>query len=461
MKAKAGIIAAFSIIAGMLAWAQQGSFRRPVTVENEEPVTFNKQIVRILQDRCQSCHHPGDIAPFSLITYQDAYNRRNQIRSITTDRIMPPWHVNSECGGFQDDPSLTGEQLHAIRQWVDSEAPEGNPGDLPPPLKFASGWSLGQPDMTFKMEEPMTPNFSKGDVYRCFVFPTNLGENRYVSAVEILPGSRAMVHHVLLFIDTTMESVRLDNADPGPGYTCFGGPGFTFLYALGGWAPGNKTKFLPDGIGLFLPKNSRIVMQVHYSARSGVVEADRTEIGLYFAQKPVQKTLLTLPLINLNFKIPAGAKNHPVTASFKFLPYDVHLHAITPHMHLLGRTMSVTATTLDGKKVCLADVPDWDFHWQSTYFYQEPIALKAGTRFDLIAHYDNSATNPNNPNNPPKDVGWGENTSDEMCIAFLSFTLDSENSSGSPGLAKTNLDSFSPFWKVDLSPRERAGHRNH
>ncbi|HEV8131376.1 MAG TPA: ascorbate-dependent monooxygenase [Acidobacteriota bacterium] len=458
------ILLAGLLLAGLavLVPAQQPgpSRRRPVSIENEEPVTFNKQVVRLLQDRCQTCHHPGDIAPFSLITYQDAYDHKGEIRYQTENRIMPPWHVNSECAAYQDNPSLTSEEIRMLRRWVDSGAPEGNPVDLSAPLKFNSGWSLGQPDMILAMDEPMTPDFSKGDMYRCFVLPTNLDENRYVSAAEVLPGSRAMVHHVLLFVDSDPKapSQHLDSQDPGPGYTCFGGPGFSFIYALGGWAPGNRPKLLPDGVGMMLPKNSRVVMQVHYSARSGKQEADRTSVGLYFSKTPVKKTLLALPIINTNFKIPAGESNYKVTASLPnglaFLPADVHLLGVTPHMHLLGKKMTVTAIAPDKKQLCLVDVPNWDFHWQGTYFYEDPIVLKTGTRINLTAYYDNSENNPENPNNPPRDVGWGENTTDEMCIAFLHFTLDAEVPI--PGLAKTTLDSFARFWEVDLAPRRHG-----
>jgi len=459
------VLLASILLAGLtllLPAQHPGSSRRPVVTETEEPVTFNRQIARILQAHCQTCHHPGDIAPFSLISYQDAYDHRQAMLYQTGNRIMPPWHVNSECIDFQDNPSLTVEEIRDIRRWVDSGAPEGAPADLPPPMKFNSGWSLGQPDLILAMDEPMTPDFSKGDVYRCFVLPTNLSKDSYVSAAEILPGSRAMVHHVLLFVDTSTKSQELDSQDPGPGYTCFGGPGFSFVYALGGWAPGNRPKLLPNGVAMFLPKNSRVVMQVHYSAHSGKREADRTEVGLYFSKVPVQKTLLALPIINTSFRIPAGASNYKVTASLPYnlpsLPTDIHLLGVTPHMHLLGKKMTVTATAPDKKQLCLVDVPNWDFHYQATYYYKDPMALKTGTRVNLTAYYDNSSDNPDNPNSPPVDVGWGENTSDEMCIAFLHFTLDAE--APIPGLGKTNLSSFFKFWEVDLAPSDRGVSRN-
>lgn len=424
-------------------------------------VTFNKNVAPILQAHCQTCHHPGAIAPFSLITYDDAYARKDAIVYQTQNRTMPPWHVNSQRNDFKDDPSLSDAELATLRLWVESGAPEGDSQDLPAALTFSDGWSFGEPDLVLTMNEPMTPDFSRGDVYRCFVFPTNLSEDRFVSTVEVRPGSQAMVHHVLLFIDTSGKSDELDRADPGPGYNCFGGPGFSFLWALGGWAPGSRARPLPEGVGMYLPKKSNIVMQVHYSARSGKTEPDQSSIGLRFSTTPVQKRLLSLPVINNRFRIPAGESDYKVTASVPFLPFDVHLLGITPHMHLLGKKMTVKATALGGEEIWLVDVPNWDFHWQGTYTYKEQIALKAPSRFDLAAYYDNSDGNPDNPNSPPLDVGWGENTTDEMCIAFVHFTLDLENLTGDKAKAATTLDTFPPFWQVDLTPAASPGRPDH
>jgi len=417
-----------------------------------QAVTFNKQIARILQASCQKCHHEGDIAPFPLMTYQDAFDHRFAMADQTGRRLMPPWHVDSSCGGFEDDPSLSGEDIRAIGEWVASGAPEGDPRDLPPPLTFTPGWSLGPPDQVLAMEESFTPSFTQGDVYRCFVMPTGLTADRFVAAVEVAPGGRAMVHHVLLFVDSADTAERLDRADPGPGYTCFGGPGFTPTSALGGWAPGNRPRLLPEGVGMHLPKDSRVVMQVHYSARSGVLEPDRTLIGLHFSKAPVQKRLLAVPVLNYNFLIPAGAKDHEVRASIPYIPFDAHALAVTPHMHLLGKRMNLTATLPDGRQVCLVNVPDWDFHWQGTYFYRSQVPLPVGTRVDLSAWYDNSSENPQNPSRPPRNVTWGEATTDEMCLAFLSFTLDAENLTGAAGLAATGLATFSPFWEEGWLP---------
>lgn len=396
-------------------------------------ITFNKEIVRILQDNCQKCHHEGDIAPFPLMSYQDAFTHRVQIVTQTSSRTMPPWHVRSTCAAYEDDPSLSDADIQTLSKWVEQGAPEGDPKDLPAPLTFSSSWKLGEPDEVMTMSQPYTPDFSRGDIYRCFVLPTGLTEDRYVSAVEISPGSRAMVHHIILFVDTGNSARDLDAKEPGPGYTCFGGPGFTAAYNLGGWVPGNAPRPLPDGIGMPLPKNSTVVMQVHYSARSGVVEPDQTTLALHFSKKPVQKRLLTVPVVNTKFTIPAGSADYEVKASIPFIPFAAHLLEVTPHMHLLGQKMTVTATLPGGEQVCLVDVPDWDFHWQGTYTYKNPIAIPIGSRVDLSASYDNSSDNPANPNNPPKAVSWGENTTDEMCIAFLGYTVDAENLTGASG----------------------------
>ncbi len=387
-------------------------------------VTWSRAISRILQERCQTCHHDGDIAPFPLVTYADAYEHRFQIRIQTEARLMPPFHVDRSCARFAGDPSLDESEIAAIGRWVDAGAPEGDPASAPAPLTFASGWSLGEPDLVLPMPEAYTPDFAGGDVYRCFSLPTSLTEDRWMDGVEVKPGVRGMVHHVLLFIDTAGAAAPLDAADPGAGWTCFGGPGFTPGGTLGGWAPGNTPSLLPQGVGILLPARSTVVMQVHYSARSGIVAPDVSAVGLHFSRGAVSQRLYTLPLLNTGFTIPAGASGYPVTASLAYIPLNVRLLGITPHMHLLGRTMEVTATAPDGTKTCLVSVPDWDFHWQATYRYAAPIELRAGSRIDLLATYDNSTANPENPNSPPKDVSWGERTVDEMCIAFLSFTLE-------------------------------------
>jgi len=194
---------------------------------------------------------------------------------------------------------------------------------------------------------------------------------------------------------------------------------------LGGWAPGNTPRFAPPGTAARIPKGSRIVLQVHYH-KNGKPETDRTRIGLHFAKSPVEKRLRVAPVLNMGFEIPPGAERHEVKASMT-IPTDIHLHSVIPHMHLLGRDIKLTATLPDGRALPLVWLPDWDFNWQETYAYREPLALPKGTRIQLTAYYDNSEKNPHNPHNPPKAVRWGDETTDEMCIAFLGYTVDDEN----------------------------------
>ncbi|HEX5856085.1 MAG TPA: peroxiredoxin, partial [Thermoanaerobaculia bacterium] len=412
-----------------------------------------------LQKNCQTCHHAGGIAPFALVTYQDAWEHRVQMQIVTSERRMPPWKPDAACGAaFNGDPRLSDAEVGLFQQWLRLGAPEGDARRAPPPLVFDDGWKLGAPDLELGMSRPFQPDFTSGDVYRCFRIPTGLTAQRYLSGIEVAPGNRTMVHHVLLFADTTGATAALDGQDGQPGYPCFGGPGFDAISPLGAWVPGYRPALLPDGIGIDLPKSSTLVMQVHYSARTGGVAPDQTRVGLHFPKAPVQKRFLMLPLVNQTFLLPAGQADIPVRASFAAIPYDVTLWSIAPHMHLLGRTMSVSVTPPGGAAQCLVNVPSWDFRWQGFYGYRNPVRLPTFSRVDLVATYDNSADNPNNPNVPPRDVRWGENTSDEMCLCYVGFTLDGENLTGAEGSPPTNLGSFEPFWELRAAPgnpRER------
>ncbi|MDL2716357.1 MAG: c-type cytochrome [Acidobacteriota bacterium] len=412
-------------------------------------VTFHEQVERVLQKNCQTCHHEGGIAPFPLVSYADAYEHRVKMQIVTGNRTMPPWKPDSQCGAaLQGNPRLSDGDVAVFLEWLRHGSPEGDATRAPAPLAFDDGWKLGAPDLQLGMTQPFQPDFATGDVYRCFRLPTGLNGQRYLSGIEVAPGNRSMVHHVLLFADTTGATAALDGKDGQPGYPCFGGPGFNAVSPLGAWVPGYRPALLSDGIGIDLPKNATLVMQVHYSARTGGVAPDQTHVALHFAKGPVQKRLLTLPLVNQTFRLPAGQANIPVSASFAAIPYDVTLRNIAPHMHLLGRTMSVTLTPPGGTAACLVNVPDWDFRWQGFYAFVTPVKVSPFSRMDVQASYDNSADNSNNPNKPPKDVTWGENTSDEMCLCYVSFTIDSENLTGAAGLAPTSLETFEPFWEM-------------
>jgi hypothetical protein len=409
--------------------ARQRAIRVPSPPPQANGVTFNKEVVRVFQQNCQSCHHPGDIAPFSLMTYREARPYVLLIKEKVLSHEMPPWKPVDGCGDFDAARVLSQKDIDTIVQWVDRGAPEGIAADLPPQLVFDSGWVMGQPDLVLTNPEPYTPPSSE-DMYRCFTLPTNLSEDQYVSAIDIRPGDRETVHHVIAYIDTTGESVGLDERDPGPGYTSFGGPGFSITNAnaatLGGWAPGARPVMLPEGIAMSLPASSRVVLQVHYHPHAGPAKADQTQIGIYYSKQKPKQLLRILPLINQTFTIPPNEANYKVTAAIA-LPVATHLWVISPHMHLLGRKMTVQAAFPNGTTQCLINVQDWDYRWQGLYRYRNGVALPVNTRLSLTAFYDNSEDNPRNPNFPPKAVSWGEMTTDEMCIAFLGLTLDGED----------------------------------
>lgn len=404
--------------------AQAGKVRAVRHPLPDSGPTFSREIVRILQDHCQTCHHEGDIAPFPLVTYEDAKSHATLMRLMTMARSMPPWKPSDGCGDFEGERRLTDDEIGTIGKWAQAGAPEGDRADLPAPLVFNSAWTLGDPDLILASPEAFTPPPGQ-DTYRCFTIPTNLIATAYVSAVDIHPGDRSTVHHVLSFIDTTGESVKLDEAEPGPGYTCFGGPGFSLPGTLGGWAPGMRGLQLPKGVAFELPAASRLVLQVHYHPHHAQPSPDRTQFGIYFARETPERMMRIVPLINQSFTIPPNNGHYEVTAKLPIpTPFPTKIWLIAPHMHLLGRKMTVEMTPPNGASQCLIDIADWEFNWQGAYLYRQPIDVPAGTRLSLRAWYDNTEANPLNPNSPPKPVSWGEATTDEMCIAFLGMTIE-------------------------------------
>lgn len=437
------LLSGSALIAGTTVPDEKTPFLPKTEKANKKALTYVSSIAPILTKNCATCHRPGEVAPFSLLTYEEAKKRARQIAAVAKTGYMPPWK-DAAHGVFQDERRLTPEEVTTLNAWAEAGAPKGDAKVVLPTPKFKSGWKLGEPDFLAAMTEPYKLGAEGKDVYRCFVIPTNYAEDRWVTSLEVAPGNRKIVHHVIAYLDTSGAARKLDEKDPGPGYTSSGGgPGFLPVGFLGGWAPGNEPRNLPEGVGIKLPKGADIVLEVHYH-KSGKEETDQTKVALHFCKSPVDKQLRMLPLANAFFQIPPGAANHPVTAAIA-MPRDVTLLGITPHMHLLGRNMKVTATTPDGKEQTLVHVPDWDFNWQITYSYKQPVKLPQGTKVSMIAHYDNSEGNVRNPSRPPKATGWGEQTTDEMCLVFLGFTVDQEH------LTKGQVMNYNPV-KHKLEP---------
>ncbi|MBI3268039.1 MAG: ascorbate-dependent monooxygenase [Planctomycetes bacterium] len=389
---------------------------------DEPPVTWTRDIAPIVWKNCATCHRPGQVAPFSLLSYHDAAKRARHIDEVVSSGRMPPWKPEAGFGDFLDCRKLAERDVDLIARWVRDGAKEGDAAALPPPPRFTDGWALGEPDLVLEMPDSFPVPADGADIYRCFVIPTKVTEDRMVAAVEFRPGNRRVVHHAIFYLDRSGAARRRDEADPGPGYASFGGPGFLPTGGLGGWAPGATPRRLADGTARVLGRGSDLALQVHYHP-DGKPEEDRSSLGIYFATAPVSKVVAGIPLIRGKFTIPAGEERFRLATSFT-VPVDLHAVGIIPHMHLLGREMKIVATLPDGRLEPLVYIKDWDFNWQDQYQYARPVALPKGTRLDLEAYYDNSATNPKNPNLPPKPVKHGEQTTDEMCLCFVQVTAD-------------------------------------
>ncbi len=401
-----------------------------ISMDNYEsqpaPLTWANQASRILQRKCEGCHHVGGIGPFPFTTYDQTSSLAPYIHLVVSDNQMPPWRADDACNDYVASYALDTAEKEMLLQWASQGTERGDVQREPAPIAYEQAeWTAGQPDVVLQYDEPfyMSPG---DDIYRCFPVPLNNEETLYVKSIEIMPGNLEVVHHVLLYLETDQDGLNNDLADEGPGYTCFGGPNTSTVRLMAGWAPGMKAIVFPDNVGMTIPPNSTAIMQVHYHY-SNSPGFDHTQIGLHLVADKPSKELLLLPLVNQEFTIPADAKNYLVEESIK-LPFflTAELYTIAPHMHLLGQRISVKAEHTDGTELCLVDVPRWDFEWQRFYEFQQPITLEGNTTLRLQCEFDNSIDNPYNPNTPPKPVSWGEATTDEMALCFLGIVLPFE-----------------------------------
>jgi len=387
-----------------------------------EKVTFTEHVAPILFQNCSRCHRPGEVAPFSLLTFDDARKRGKQIADVTAKRFMPPWHAEAGHLPFSNERRLDEDQIAVLSAWHRQGMTEGDAAKLPPAPKFTEGWQLGKPDLIVKMEAPFEIPADGPDIYWNFVFPLNLPADKWVKSIEFRPGARTVVHHSLYFLDTTGTARKFDERDPKPGYNGGNRSNRQFT-SLGGWAVGGEPLMLPQELAWTFPTNSDLVLQTHFHP-SGKPEKEVSMVGLYFTDKPPTRkfTIVQMPPVfgRLNgMDIPAGASNYVVQDSF-VLPIDVEAFALSPHAHYLAKTFHLTATYPDGKKQTMIRIPDWNFSWQEDCAYKDRVRLPKGTRLDASISYDNSAENPNNPRHPPKRVKWGPMTTDEMAAMTLS-----------------------------------------
>ncbi len=365
--------------------------------------TFSKDVAPIFNKSCVECHRPTMFAPMSLMTFDEARPWARSIKQRVVSRVMPPWGADPAHGTFKNDPRLSQKEIDTIAAWVDAGAPKGDDKDLPPPPTFAEGWTIGQPDAIFTMDEEFTIPATGAVPYKYFKAPTGLTQDKWIQAIEIRPGARAQVHHVIAFTQPA-GSVPKPGGELGP-------------TNLGGVTPNKPGLVFEPGIARLLRGNSDIVMQIHYTT-NGTEAKDRTTVGVIYAKQPPTKVAGGGMAINPRFVIPANDGNAEVRAT-SLLTKDTLVTSMTPHMHVRGKDMTYIAHYADGTDETLLSVPKYDFNWQITYQLATPKLLPKGTTLEVIAHYDNSTANRFNPD-PTKDVRWGDQTWEEMMIGFFS-----------------------------------------
>jgi mono/diheme cytochrome c family protein len=390
-----------------------------VLAADDEPVTFNRHIAPIVFQHCAACHHPGEVAPFSLLSYNDVQKRARQIRDVTAQRVMPPWKSVEGHGQFSGQRRLSETQIALFARWVEQAAPEGDPRDLPAVPDFPDEWKLGPPDIVITMPEPYAIPADGPDIYRNFVFDVDIPDGKYIKAAEYRPGNRRVVHHAALVIDVDGRARKEDDADPAPGFRgSLNLPGQLFPGSLAAWTPGRDPLPLPDGFSLPWKPASGLLLQLHLHP-SGKKETEQSSVGLYLTDEPPRRSMVDLVLIDRKIDIPPGEAAYR-TRDEVTLPIDMEAFGIFPHMHLIGREIKVTAYPPAGAApFSLLWINDWDFDWQNFYQYETPVSLPAGTKLVLEALHDNSAENFRNPNHPPQRVTWGEQTTNEMSAAIV------------------------------------------
>ena len=396
-------------------------------------VVFTEHVAPILFEHCASCHRPGAGAPFALQSYRQARRRARMIVRVTKRRFMPPWHPVEGHGKFEGAARLTESQIKTLEQWVEDGMHEGDPDQLPAMPDFPDGWQLGEPDLVVKMPAGFEVPAGGPDIYRNFVVPLQLEEDQWLAAVEVRPSARAVLHHIIFDVDRDGSALRADGRDGKPGFDgMLGGARGSRgagTAALGGWAVGGQPRRLPMGLARKLPRATDLVLRSHFHP-SGKAETEQTTLGLYFADERPTRRMVGLQLppmfgIAAGLDIPAGQGDFRLEDSFE-LPVDALALTVGGHAHYLCREMQVFATVPGRAKQSIFYIDDWAFNWQNRYQYEEPVKLPKGTRIDAVIRYDNSSANPNNPNDPPKRVGWGQQSEEEMGSITLLLIAEQE-----------------------------------
>jgi len=403
-------------------------------------VTFYKDVLPVLQKNCQTCHRPGEAAPMSLLTYDQARPWAKSIKQAVVTKKMPPWFADEHYGKFSNDRSMAQADIDTLVNWVDAGAPAGEIADAPKPIDWVEGWRIGKPDVVLSMTKPFSVPASGTIDYQYIVVPTGFTEDKYVQMAEARPGNPALVHHILTFIREPgnpwlrnlqpgipfdareAEQQARENAQKNPRAQGQGRgqQAISFGDNVAGYAPGTMPDIMKPGEAKLIPAGSDIIFQVHYTA-NGTAGTDISKLGLVFAKGPVTKRVLSLAVTTANFAIPPGDPNYEVKARMT-LQEDATLVNLLPHMHFRGKDFIYKVTYPSGETETLLDVPHYDFNWQLTYELAKPKVLPKGTVIDCVAHYDNSPNNRFNPD-PTKEVHYGEQTWEEMMFGFFDVAV--------------------------------------
>jgi hypothetical protein len=401
--------------------------------------TYTKDVAPILYKNCTSCHRPGEIAPMSLLTYDDVRPHARDIRDKIAEGTMPPWHAAMPAGTFLNERSLTAAEKSTILRWVANGAPKGDPKDLPPAPHYPQGWSIGTPDVVLEMQEDYKVPADGVIAYEYFYIPTNFTGPKWVQAIEVRPGNREVVHHVLVNYKVRPDmqrppALKFDNeAQRIPPRAPGSHPSIRDnvpARLIATYAPGTNPQVFRPGMAIRLEPGGVIELQMHYTA-TGEAATDRTRVGLIFSKDPSPREVRASQFFNATLSLPAGAADVAVNAQVEFLQ-DATVWGLFPHTHVRGKKWEYVLQLPDGTKRTILSVPQYDFNWQTYYMFAEPLQVPKGTKILSTAWYDNSAANRSNPD-PGTHVKWGDQTWEEMQYTGILYTPSSAPSTAGSG----------------------------
>lgn len=400
-----------------------------IAIKAQTP-TWAENVAPILYGNCTSCHHVGGAGPFSLMTYDDAYNNKDLTLVNVVQRTMPPWPPDFTYRQFAHQRVLTQDQINTIQNWVMGGAPMGNPANAPTPPVYLTNSEISAPDYSHTMQS-FTVN-ADYDLYRCFVLPANSSVDKFITELEVQPGNTEIVHHVLVYQDQSNTCITLDNNDPGPGYTSFGGIGSGSAKLIGAWVPGQSAMKLPPNMGIKLPANANIILQIHYPGGT-YNKTDSTKLNLKFSTSSSLREVNIDPMLHHMNGGNGGLTNGPLVipanqvktfnAVYNLPAVNVSILNVGPHMHLIGKSIKVWAVSPVNDTIPLIRIKNWDFHWQGFYSFKNVLKIPASSKVYAEATYDNTSANPHNPSSPPQTVTLGEATTSEMMLVYFSYLL--------------------------------------